>query len=148
MKLIGEVFESIYLPHGEQLCLLSNPLGAAIHLRNHNLYRLDKNGDVVWQVQRNDKPGWAWFTQRRKEVERLNLSDEAGIGCCSFMSIWLQYADDSTNLIFGSIPKTALWNPGCKVFCFSTGSTTVKYELDIDTGIATTVLDQMEGRPW
>jgi hypothetical protein len=148
MKLLGEIFKTIYLPCGGQVCLLSNPLDASIFVTNHNLYRLDKNGDVIWQVQRNDKPGWAWFTQRRKEVESLNIPDEAGIGDCPFMSIWLQYADGSTNLTFGASPKTASWNQGCRVFCFSTGSVTVKYELDIDTGIATTVLEQMQGRPW
>ena len=148
MKLVGEIFQSIYLPDGGQICLLGNPLGVPIYLSNHNLYRLDKNEDVVWQVQRQEKPGWAWFTQYRKEAEASNDSGPAGVGYSCFISIWLQYADGSNNMKEGSAPKTMDWSPGCKVLAYTLGYTSIDYEIDIETGIATTVLEEMVGRPW
>lgn len=148
MKLLGDIFKATYLPSGEQICLLSNPLDATIFVKNHNLYRLDKNGDVVWQVQRNEKPGWAWFTKCRQEAEQSNINDPAGIGACGFMSLWLKYPDGSTNMQMGAAPKTATWVKGCRVFAHAFNAISIDYEIDIETGVATSVLEQMQGRPW
>lgn len=136
------------MPNGDEIvCYFFAPSGAndvSLHDENHNVYRLDTHGNIIWQVQRDDSnhaPDW-W--------DRLHkhARDDGNDGAREpFTEIRLEYADGST-----SWDKQAYqwrnpcdWKPGCKIW--AAGSAYQNYVLDPETGIAKNVTD-WPVRPW
>ena len=104
-----------------------------LYFWNHSLFRLDKGGNVIWQVRRDEgeRPEW---TQMREKAEAENSADHSMHS--PFFSLFLQLPDGTTNRdpLTGRGPPTALWVERATAICRTRDS--MDYELDIETGIA------------
>lgn len=107
----------------------------SLYDENHNIFRLDKDGNVVWQVQREELGKIRWdrimasvakgdFGHSRKPFSCLYLLDSAG--------------NDMT--------KTGQWTEGLRLFALSINYGG-RYEIDIETGIATNITEPGQ-RDW
>lgn len=108
---------------------------------NSNAYRLNKSGEVIWQVQRDDSnhPSNWW------EILHSNARNQGHIGAYEpFTYIWLKHQDGSLNTVAntGSPPEVAIWLEDSQILL--AGSAYQQYILDPETGIAKNVT---EGRP-
>lgn len=114
-----------------------------IHEENHNVFRLDVQGDILWQVQRDDSnhpPGW-WDSMHLHA--RAEGWDGAREGFTEFL---IEYADGSNNKTpMETLPLEDQWVPGCRIWL--RGSAYQQYILDPDTGIAKNVT-KWPVRPW
>jgi hypothetical protein len=114
-----------------------------LHFWNHNLFRLDKDGNVIWQVKRDEGDERQWASSREKAE-----SDNVGSVWTRspFTNVVLKYADGSTNMdrATGNGPSVASWVDGASAYCHTLDQKS--YTLDIDTGVAKLVF--MPGRPW
>jgi hypothetical protein len=139
---------SIHLLDGDCIfCYFFQPTGAAdvsLHNENHNVYRLNPAGEIIWQVRRDDSnhpPDW-WDTLHCHARERgLDGAREP------FMYLQVEYADGTTswdkqNNAWRDISE---WKPGCTIWL--QGSAYQQYILDPETGIAKNVTD-WPVRPW
>lgn len=139
-----KVWKTIQLPKKDVIALVSSyaagePL--SLYDSNHNIFRLNSQGEMVWQVRRDDsirRPDW-WEILHAQARER----GEAGARE-PFMYFSLKYPDGSDNISIhnGCPPDDAEWTPGCTIWL--SGSAYQQYILDPDTGIAKNVT---EGRP-
>jgi hypothetical protein len=112
------------------------------HDLNHNIFRLDKKGDVMWQI-------------RRAEGGRLNLAamkltarthcETTGIE--PFMNLLVIRADGSRSASDpdGAPSKLDQWESGCRIHSNSLSG--IDYDIDVDTGIARN-LGPSRHRPW
>jgi len=130
---------------GKILCFFyqNNDDMISLHDENHNVFRLNPAGEVVWQVRRDDSirpPDW-WETLHR-------LAREQGLDGKRkpFMYMVLEYSDGSrkTSDEQGDGKDIALWEPGCLIHLYGSGN---DYILDPETGIAKNV-ETGPGRPW
>lgn len=116
----------------------------SIEDENHNIYRLNAQGEVVWQVRRDDSnhpPDW-WGILH--SIARANGHDGARE---PFTEIHLEYADGSTSFDHQTYKwrNPCEWQPGCKIWLV--GSAYQQYVLDAETGIAKNVTN-LPVRPW
>lgn len=119
----------------------------ALVFKNHNLFRMTAEGEVVWQVRRDEKV-WSKFQTLREDAERKNIDDPIGNFVYSpFLRLWLRYADGSTNEDKSTykFPQSDHWVQGATVCCSTYDS--MQYDLDIETGVAINV-KPLGGRPW
>jgi hypothetical protein len=114
---LGDVFNGfrvdwiVRLPAGQSL-VLGYFLDASIELNNHNIFRLDKDGNVVWQVQRDEQGKLNW--------DALNAyAQEAGEDGARWpFEHFLVVQPDGTRKRGsqdGRPLKVDHWVPGCKV---------------------------------
>jgi len=145
MKFRGWPTKRLLLPSGDKIVCTVSWDGTEppenIYDSNHNVFRLNAQGEVVWQVRRDDSihpPDW-WDNLHAHEKARGY--DGARY---PFTYITLKYQDGSTNISpqTGSPPDEAIWTPDCTIWL--TGSAYQEYILDPETGIAKNVT---EGRP-
>lgn len=136
-------FAKLTLPDGDHIVLVTGHKYGDIntlHDVNHNCYRLNSQGEIIWQVQRDDSnhaPDW-WDILHRHARERGE--DGAREPFTEFM---LEYPDGSNNKnSLEILPDTAYWTPSCIIWL--RGSAYQKYTLNPETGIAKNVT---EGRP-
>jgi hypothetical protein len=137
---LGDVFNGfrvdwiVRLPADHSL-VLGYFLDASIEPNNHNIFRLDKDGNVVWQVQRDEQ-----FRPSLEEANRKAMLEGREPERDSFGDLPLIYADGTNNgnLQTGNPPNEAQWVPGCTVRA-RTFSGKV-YELDIKAGIARNIV--------
>lgn len=118
------VWKSIHLPDGEQIILASSyEDGSPLSLNdyNHNLFRLNKEGEVIWQVKREEHGRLNWDAANRHARE--DGMDGARI---SFGEIRLSNAKHEW------LHDINQWRPGLKLIALSRGI----YEVDIENGIA------------
>jgi hypothetical protein len=146
----GKIWRGIYLPDGGQICCVSSGKEQSIFENNHSVYRLDKNGEVIWQIKRNEGE-WVLYEKSRKKNEARNAPDEFGRWQSSpFMELWLQYADGSTNAnpmpCDHTFPHFAIWVEGAKIMAGTLDSH--NYEIDIETGIAKNYKPYVLRREW
>ncbi len=112
-----------------------------IELANHNVFRLDAQNQVVWQVVRAelpDSPSWpekhAMARQWRSEgVIDGAFTEDGYLDPFTSMNLDERAAIDSE-------PK-GVWRPGCVVYLFTRWWS---YILDPETGIATCTGDQVK----
>lgn len=115
----------------------------SLYNENHNIFRLNPAGEIVWQVQRDDSimpPGW-WEAMHR-------IAREQGLDGKRkpFTYLVLEYPDGTrtTSDEQGDGIGIAQWQPGCIIHLYGSGN---DYVLDPETGIATNV-ETGPGRPW
>jgi hypothetical protein len=137
----------VWMPDGHQLVCYFSRNGSTSPVRlddiNRNVYRLDTEGEIVWQVQRDDSnhpPDWWEGLHRHARDEGFDGAHEP------FMEFLLEYADGSNNKTdMETVPLVARWVPGCKIWL--RGSAYQQYILDPQTGIAKNVT-KWPVRPW
>lgn len=105
----------------------------ALAFWNHNLFRLDRDANVIWQVTRDEgeRPEW---TRMREKAEAENSADPSMHS--PFINLFLRLADATTNRdpLTGRGPSSAFWVEGATVICRTLDS--MVYELDVGTGVA------------
>lgn len=84
--------------------------------RNHSVSRLDKGGNVIWQVKRDEGERTEW-ARARGNAEAENSDDFWTRS--SFVTLILRFADGTRNVdpLTGSGPPTACWVEGSTVLC-------------------------------
>ena len=141
------VWKRICFADGSQIILADTYKDGStlsLHDINHNVFRLDKDGNVVWQVQRDDSnhpPDW-W------DVLHKYARDEGHDGAREpFMYLTVEHADGYIDRDPSSrVPKDVqTWVPKSTIYL--DGSAYQNYVLDPDTGIAKNIT-QWPVRPW
>lgn len=142
-----KVWKRVCLPNGDSIVLgdgYEDGQLCTLFDENHNIYRLNAQGEVVWQVRRDDSnhpPDW-WGILH--SIARANGHDGARE---PFTEIHLEYADGSTSFDHQTYKwrNPCEWQPGCKIWLV--GSAYQQYVLDAETGIAKNVTN-LPVRPW
>jgi hypothetical protein len=137
----------LYMPNGDKIVVTFRwgELGKweELYATNHNVYRLNQDGEVVWQVVRDDSimpPNW-WETCNRLARE------EGGDGHrIPFAAFVLEYLDGrrKTSDEHGDGTSILTWEPGCIIHLYGSGN---DYVLDPETGVAKNVAKK-GGRVW
>lgn len=141
------IWKSISMTDGSQIIIASayaDEKMLSLHDINHNIFRLDKHHNVVWQVRRDDSnhpPDW-WANLHEHARERGEDGARE-----PFMYFLLRYPDGRTNCLpeTGDPPDHAIWTPDCTIHL--QGSAYQDYILDPETGIARNVTN-WPVRPW
>ncbi|WP_137922490.1 hypothetical protein [Hydrogenophaga sp. 2FB] len=141
-----KIWKRVHLLHGDLLALASvygDGSYLSLHDINHIVYRLNAQGEILWQVQRDDSnhpPGWWDSLHRHARAEGLDGAREP------FTEFLIEYADGSNNKTpMETRPLEDKWVPGCRIWL--RGSAYHQYILDPDTGIAKNVT-KLPVRPW
>ena len=135
-------WRSILMPDRGRICLASHRgvkyRDLSLYERNHSLFRLDANGNVLWQVRR-DEGGVFDVAVIQASAKELGITGGHLSGWEPFMTLDVVHADGPGNLSKTSCtgPEANVWVPGCTVRSSSLGG--YGYVIDIDTGIATNV---------
>jgi len=103
-----------------------------LHTANHNVFRLDASGKVIWQVRRDDKGHMNW--------DYLNAEAKADDPTTEgyFDPFWSLGMDERGAL---DVQPVGVFRPGCKVYLTTRWWA---YELDVETGIATCTGEQIK----
>jgi len=129
-RYLGLPFQSIGMLGGQKIIRLQNVYGMgdqwpSLEIANHNVFRLDAAGNVVWQVQRVELPQRAsWDVLHRMARER----DPSVEGY--YDQFWDMHLDE--HLAQDPEPH-GVYRPGCKI---SLRTERVWFDLDVETGIA------------
>ena len=130
----GTVFRILRMPQGDDLFVLSMPAVLTmddVERQNHNVFRVDRDGHVLWQITRIDHPGTNWEFKHEQARERGEP------GCIEpFIYFRLRLPDGSTNMDFGMPQDSMDWISGCPVELANLGFGSQWFSLDIDTGVA------------
>ena len=104
-----------------------------LHFWNHAIFRLDKEGNVCWQVRRDEGARTQWAQQREK-AEAENRADYWTRN--AFLTLVMRFADGTTNAnpATGLGPDADKWVEGATMICKAFDS--MNYELDVNTGVA------------
>lgn len=141
----GWPIKQVRLPSGDRIILTFCWDGTepyeSLYDANHNVYRLNAAGDIIWQVQRDDSnqpPDWWEVLHRYARAEGHDGAREP------FTYIQVAYADGSTSWDQQANQWLNIceWQPDCTIWL--AGSAYQQYILDPETGIAKNVT---EGRP-
>jgi hypothetical protein len=147
-RMAGWPLMRVRLPCGDQLvlqyCKTGKEPDLSLYEINHNVYRLNSQDEIVWQVRRDDSnhpPDWWDGLHRHAREEGLDGAREP------FMRIWVQNPDGSYQRDADGQrpPLVQRWTPGCTLHL--DGSAYQHYLLDPDTGIAKNVTE-WPVRPW
>lgn len=137
-RFMGRKFDEVKLPDGGRVILLyrwdENDPDLSLHDSNHNIFRLDKDGKVVWQVVRDEQGKLIWEEVFR-QAEKYN---EPGRACYPLGELWLE--DES-----GRRFRDEAWRPGLKLISLGSGAHT--YEIDVESGVAKNITPP-HTRPW
>ena len=141
------IWKVLRLPCGNKIVLSAQYVDGtdlSLYDINHNVFRLNPAGEVVWQVRRDDSnhpPDWWDILHHYARQEGLDGAREP------FTYIQIEYPDgrrlssdrngDGTNI--------AVWSPGSTLWL--SGSAYQDYILDPETGIAKNVT-KWPVRPW
>ena len=133
------------MPDGNDIYIVSFARPAVwqeVDKNNRNVFRLDKNAKVIWQITRIDHPGRNWAAAHQQARERGDP------GCIEpFIYPRLRLPDGTTNLDNGMPPDSMDYIPGCPVELANLGLGSQWYLLDVDTGIAVEITPT-GFRPW
>jgi len=106
----------------------------SLTLANHNVFRLDAEGQVVWQVRREDMGHMNWdYLNKEAKAEDPDIEGY-------FDPFNRLYMLDCPTMQTGEA-RSRVWQPGCKVYL---NTRWWAYLLDIDTGIATCTGEQVK----
>jgi hypothetical protein len=105
----------------------------SVREENHNLFRLDKDSNMIWQVTRDEGERVQWALMREK-AEAENTNDVSTNS--PFMTLIQRFSDGTTNRdpLTGAGPTTSKWIEGATVICRTLDP--MVYELNIETGVA------------
>ena len=126
-KFLGWPFYQVNLPDEERIICLYCKDGTEPDLllydSNHNIFRLDKTGKIIWQVQRDEQGKVNWEAAHEIERARGKDGERRPFGELHVMT-------DQ-----GESTHSKTWLPGLVLRALSNGI----YEVDIETGIAKNV---------
>lgn len=114
---------------------------------SHNIFRLDANDKVIWQVQRDEQHATEWWAMARRKAARGNEDMQRKIRD-PFARLSTCYFKRGTYNEFEETPAKYLsdtWQADNVLLAWVYGRGV--YELDIETGIAKNVT-QLGGRDW
>ena len=136
-RYLGLPFQAIKLPDGHQIIRLQNVYGSgdvwpSLTLANHNVFRLNADNQVVWQVRRVENPTHASW-------EELHVMAKAKDPSCEgyFDPFWGMSMGDEQ----GKYDPGDIYRPGCRIYLQTRWWA---YSLDPETGIATCTGDQVK----
>ncbi len=140
-RFMGRMFDSAVMPNGDRIIALYRwddaDLDLPLEIENHNVFRIDRNNNVVWRVRRDEEKFVNWDS-RNKHAKEDNPDCEG-------------YSDPFRNLSEKFFVRTRLPDRGFFHEDFKTTyfdeyapgrllSLTTKwwaYDLDPETGVAT-----------
>ena len=138
------VFLASGLSSGEEMSLYD---------ANHNIFRLDKDNNVVWQVKRDDRGRINW-DYLMKEVAKGDKGDPEIIRRArkpfTYLSptfVRMGRFNDSNDIEIPPLlenDESPIWQPGFVIIASAGGE---HYELDVETGQAINV-SSWRGREW
>lgn len=136
-RFLGMPCQLVATVDGDLIIRLENVYGSGdiwpdLYTANHNVFRLDAAGNVVWQVRRDDKGHMNW-DYLNAEAKAENPAAEG-----YFDPFWSLGMDESGAR--GAQPA-GVFRPGCKVYLTTRWWA---YELDVETGVATCTGDQIK----
>jgi len=149
-KFHGWPYEEVYLSDGNRIIYTYSWDGSepkeSIHDALHNIFRLDKDGNVVWQVKRDEQTklypkDWQKHSERSNKIFEMKHQR-------SFARLSTKFVKRG---IFNEFEPTLekyespVWEPGYIILAWVYGRGV--YELDIETGIAKNIT-QPGGRDW
>ena len=145
----GWYSHEINLSDGEKIICYyfrSDKKNVSLHDCSHNIFRLDKDGNVVWQVKREElHPEW-WAMAHRKaargneDMQRKIRDPFARLSTCYFKrGIYNEFEETPAKY------RSDTWQADYVLLAWVYGRGV--YELDIDKGIAKEVT-QPGGRDW
>lgn len=142
-------FCGIYLPDGGKvICFTYRGQGHYVGLNdlNHNIFRLDKEGNVLWQVTRDEqgKVNWPLLDKLAQENGRAGAEH-------MFEAIWCKNpltGETSFNPETGTPFSNFHWKPGMQLMARAYGIANNLYEINIETGVATNITPPGPKRPW
>lgn len=143
MNVVWKAAQSIWLPDDGRICLANYEPDWPQFESNHNVFRLDRDGGVVWQIKRDEGECTLW-ARARQAAEAANSHDS--LTRSPFTWIYLQFPDGSMNVdrTTCKFPDNDNWIEGAVICCSTYDSRT--YELDVETGVARVV--SWSPRPW
>jgi hypothetical protein len=143
--LTGEIFRILRMPDGGMIFTLSLPRPAkdfaGVEHINHNVFRVDKSGQVLWQVTRIDHPEVNW------EAKHRHAREEGLPGCIEPFMEFVLRLPNGMRYPEGDPVDSIDWVPGCRVDLVSLGIGTQWFRLDVDSGVATEITSKGT-RPW
>ncbi|NOT15282.1 MAG: hypothetical protein HOP21_06825 [Methylotenera sp.] len=149
-KFRGWPFREFLLQNGDKIICTYSWDGSepkeSIHDALHNIFRLDKDGNVVWQVKRDEQTK-LYPKDWQKRSERSNKIFE-GKHQGPFARLSTNFIKRGTYNEFEETPakyRSDTWKPDYVLLAWVYGRGV--YELDIETGIAKNVT-QPGGRDW
>lgn len=132
----AQVWHSLPMPHGQRIVdvwPLDEKHWHSLQLANHNVFRLDADNQVVWQVRRIETLGQLnWEVANRQAKE----ADPASEGY--YDPFWNMAMKESEA---ASAEPRGQYRPGCVIYLTTRWWS---YRLDADTGIATCTGDQVK----
>jgi hypothetical protein len=140
-----DIVQSIEMPLGHRIIYINPGYGGVendLNLANHNIFRLDADNQVVWQVVRDEASN---APSEEVRLERERMVKEEWMPFISMGVKFFEYIDP--NVPFGSSldsRKTRVYDtyhPGCRLAMRSQAGAVLSsyqllYELDPQTGIA------------
>ncbi|NOT67535.1 MAG: hypothetical protein HOP04_04255 [Methylophilaceae bacterium] len=155
-KRARNISQSVALPDGGVIAISNCLIGdedkiIPIYDHNHNIFRLDKDGNVVWQVQRDDKDRINW-EHIMAEVAKGDKGNPESIRRSRWpftriSSTFVKqgcFEDSNDDKPLAEDCKRIAWEPG---YVLIVGASGENYELDIETGLATNI-STWRGREW
>lgn len=138
---MGWPVRKLLLPEEQQIictyCKTGKEPDRSVYDGNHNVYRLDKNGNVIWQITRVDYPFVNWESKHR------HAQEEGLPGCIEPFIRFYVYRPDGTLVVedlgpeYAALPPDVVeWQPGYTVKLANLGFGTQWFSLDVETGVA------------
>jgi hypothetical protein len=141
------IWRSVILPGNERIILSvrfeNGEKFSSLADINHNIFRLDAEGKVVWQVQRDEQGKIDWDRWHKIAQKNNDTSDHL-----PFEGLLLIYPDGrikGMNHETGCAPDVVEWEPECVL---TTSCDGWLYEVDINTGLAKNITEMPRGRSW
>lgn len=128
-RYLGLPFQAIQLPDGHRVIRLQNVYGSgdvwpSLAVANHNVFRLDADNQVVWQVRRVED-GYVDWESRHRHAKAKDPSCEG-----YFDPFWGMSMGDE----HGKYGPSNRYRPGCEIYLQTQWWA---YHLDPETGITT-----------
>lgn len=129
-----KVYQEVIFPDGGRI-ILANPafgwLDKKLDASNHNVFRLNTDNQVVWQVRREESGCVDWESRHR----HAKAKDPTCEGY--FDPFWGMSMGDE----LGKYDPSNRYRPGCEIYLQTRWWA---YHLDPETGIATCTGDQIK----
>lgn len=143
----GWPISRLFMPNGDKIivtfCWDGTEPKRTYEEANHNVYRLNKKGEIIWQVKRDDSIMPADWWEKCHALAREEGGDGHRI---PFSGIVLEYKDGlrGTTDENGDGTSILTWKSGCIIHLYGSGN---DYVLNPESGIATNVAKK-GGRVW
>lgn len=142
-NLQAQVYREIFLQCNDRIVLVepADDHWPNLDLANHNIFRLDVNNRVVWQVRRVENPTHASWEVLHELAKRKHTEGalDGYYTADGFRDPFFNMGMDESGAL--SPEPTGICRPGCKVYL---STHWWSYELDVETGIPTCTGNQMK----